>query len=141
MKRFMLLASRLVLGVVFLYAAATKIPDLAAFAGEVANYRMLPAAAVPWAAVALVGIEIVLGAALVAGVTTRAAGLAAAGLLAAFIAGLSQALLRGIDLRCGCFGGDELATWGTVARDLALLVPAVAVAWPVREREHGASEA
>jgi len=55
--------------------------------------------------------------------------------LAAFIAGLSQALLRGIDLRCGCFGGDELATWGTVARDFALLVPAVAVAWPLRERD------
>jgi hypothetical protein len=31
--------------------------------------------------------------------------------------------------------GGELATWGTVARDFALLVPAVAVAWPLRERD------
>ena len=49
------------------------------------------------------------------------------GMLLAFVAGLSQALLRGIDLRCGCFGGDEAANWWTVLRDLAMLVPALVV--------------
>ena len=44
-----------------------------------------------------------------------------------FVAGLSQALLRGIDLRCGCFGGDEAADWWTVLRDLVMLVPALVV--------------
>ena len=43
-------------------------------------------------------------------------------MLVAFIVALSQALLRGIDLRCGCFGGSELASWWTVARDVVMLV-------------------
>jgi hypothetical protein len=48
-----------------------------------------------------------------------------AGLLVAFIAFVAQALLRGIDLRCGCFGGDEPASWWTVARDAAMLAAAI----------------
>ncbi|GEJ57956.1 MauE/DoxX family redox-associated membrane protein [Anaeromyxobacter diazotrophicus] len=120
----LVLASRLALAAIFLYAAATKVPDLAAFATDVANYRLVPAALVPWAAAAVVGIEIVVGLALLTGFYARAAALVAAGMLVVFIAGLSQALLRGIDLRCGCFGGDEPADWWTVVRDLFMLVPA-----------------
>jgi putative oxidoreductase len=129
MNRILLLMCRLVLGAIFLYAAASKLPDMAAFAKDVANYRLVPAALVPWAAAIVVGVEIATGLALVVGVGARAAALVAAAMLTLFIAGLSQALLRGIDLRCGCFGGEESATWGTVARDVAMLAPAVAVAW------------
>jgi uncharacterized membrane protein YphA (DoxX/SURF4 family) len=128
-KRLLALACRVVLGAIFLYAAATKVPDMAAFARDVANYRLLPEALVPWAAAALVGVEIVAGLALVLGVGARAAALVATALLALFVGGLAQALLRGIDLRCGCFGSEESATWGTVLRDLVMLVPAVAVVW------------
>lgn len=127
MRRALLLASRLALAAIFLYAASTKLPDMAAFATDVANYRVLPAALVPWAAAALVGIEVVVGLALLAGVYLRAAAAVAAGLLVLFVVGLAQALLRGIDLRCGCFGGEEAASWWTVLRDLAMLVPACAV--------------
>jgi putative oxidoreductase len=128
-KRALLLCCRLAVGGIFLYAAATKLPDMAAFAKDVANYRLLPAMAVPWVASAVVGVEIVAGLALVLGVGARAAAVVAAALLAVFVAGIAQALLRGIDLRCGCFGGDETATWGTVLRDVALLPPALAVIW------------
>ena len=65
-----------------------------------------------------------------------------------FIVGLTQALLRGIDLRCGCFGGDDVATWWTVVRDVAILLPALAVSvWgpgrilPTREERAGPSPA
>jgi putative oxidoreductase len=86
----------------------------------------------------VVGIEIVVGLALVTGLWARAAALVAAGMLVVFVAGLSQALLRGIDLRCGCFGGDDAADWWTVLRDLAMLVPALVVLFtpvPVPRRE------
>ncbi|HZZ83501.1 MAG TPA: MauE/DoxX family redox-associated membrane protein [Anaeromyxobacteraceae bacterium] len=129
MKPFLLGLVRAALGAVFLYAAATKLPDLAAFATDLANYRMLPAALVPAAAATVVGIELVVGALLVAGLAARAAALVTAGLLALFVAGLSQALLRGIDLHCGCFGGTELASWGTVARDLPMLGAAAVAVW------------
>lgn len=138
MRRGIVLLARLALGAIFLYAAATKVPDMAAFAKDVANYRLLPAALVPFVAAVVVGIEIVVGLALVTGLWARAAALVAAGMLMAFVAGLSQALLRGIDLRCGCFGGDDAADWWTVLRDLAMLVPALVVLFtpiPVPRRE------
>lgn len=138
MRRGIVLLARLALGAIFLYAAATKVPDMAAFAKDVANYRLLPAALVPFVAAVVVGIEIVVGLALVTGLWARAAALVAAGMLMVFVAGLSQALLRGIDLRCGCFGGDDAADWWTVLRDLAMLVPALVVLFtpiPVPRRE------
>jgi len=121
MTRLVGLASRVLLGATFLWAAATKLPDLRAFAEEVANYQLLPPALVPLATVAFVGLELVVGLALMSGRLVRAASALSVGLLAAFILALSQALVRGIDLRCGCFGGADLATWGTVGRDFALL--------------------
>jgi putative oxidoreductase len=140
-RRALVLASRVALGAIFLWAAATKVPDMATFAKDVANYRLVPPALVPSAAAIVVGIEIVVGLALITGFGTRAAALVAAGMLVVFVGGLSQALLRGIDLRCGCFGGDEAATWGTVARDLAMLVPAAVVLWLAPDGEADRSAA
>ena len=127
-KAALLALCRLVVGGLFLWAASTKVPDMAKFAEEVANYRLLPAALVPVTAAVVVGVEIVTGIALVLGVWARPAALALSGLLGVFTVGITQALLRGIDLRCGCFGGEEAATWWTVLRDVAILAPALAVA-------------
>jgi len=123
----LLAASRLLLGVLFMWAAATKVTDLAGFAEEVADYRLLPPVVVPWIAVVVPGIEVAAGLALLAGVWTRAGALLVSGMLVVFIAGLSQSLLRGIDLRCGCFGGTDVATWTTVVRDVLLLAPSLLV--------------
>jgi putative oxidoreductase len=121
--------SRLVLGGLFLWAAANKVGDMARFAEEVADYQLLPAPVVPWAAALMPGIEVLAGLLLVAGVWARPAALVLSVLLVVFIGALSQSLLRGIDLRCGCFGGSDVATWGTVWRDAALLALGVAVLW------------
>jgi putative oxidoreductase len=123
----LLVVLRVGLGALLLYAAGTKIPDVAAFAESVANYRLVPPALVPGVAAAVIGVELVAGALLVVGRYTRAAALVASALLAVFTAGVAQALLRGIDLRCGCFGGEEPATWLTVLRDFAMLAAAVVV--------------
>ena len=119
---------RMALGAIFAWAALSKLPDMAAFAETVANYRILPPAAVPGFAAVLVGVEAVAAVALLAGVGARAAAIVAAALLLAFTAALSQALVRGIDLACGCFGGGDSASWWTVARDVALFAAALASA-------------
>jgi len=126
-NRSVLVALRLALGALFLWAAITKLPDMNAFAQDVANYRVLPAALVPYVAAAVVGIEMVAGLALLTGLAVKPAGVVATALLSVFVVFLVQALLRGIDLRCGCFGGDEPASWWTVARDLVMLAAAIVV--------------
>lgn len=121
-------AARILLGGIFLYASVTKVPDMAAFAESVANYRIVPPALVPAVAAAVVGVEIAAGVALVLNVWARAAALVLSALLAVFTAGLASALARGIDLSCGCFGGNAPATWWTVLRDVVLLLLALGVA-------------
>jgi uncharacterized membrane protein YphA (DoxX/SURF4 family) len=128
------IAARLLLGALFLWASATKVPDMAAFAESVANYRIVPPALVPLAAPAVVGVEIVAGISLLANVWARASAWVLAALLAVFTAGLTSALARGIDLACGCFGGNAPATRWTVLRDVALLALAVFVALTSRGR-------
>ncbi len=129
MKARLLLLLRLALGAVFLYAAATKLPDMAGLAENVANYRLVPSVLVSIFATALVGIEIVTGLLLILGVAFRAAAVWSALMLVGFIAALTQALVRHIDLACGCFGGNEKASWETVARDLVMLAAALVLIW------------
>lgn len=121
LKPLLLAALRIALGAAFAYAALSKVPDMAQFAEETANYRLLPAQLVPSFTVALAGVEVLAGVLLLLGVAVRPAAAVTAAMLVAFIVALSQALLRGIDLRCGCFGGEDLATWGTVARDVVMV--------------------
>ena len=121
-------AAQVLLGGIFLWASVTKVPDMAGFAESVANYRIVPPALVPAVAAAVVGVEIAAGVALVLNVWARAAALVLSTLLAVFTVGLASALARGIDLSCGCFGGNAPATWWTVLRDVVLLLLALGVA-------------
>ena len=126
-----LLVFRVVLGALFVFAGVAKLGDSAAFALEIANYRMLPVASLaPWMAVTLPGIEVVIGVAIVVGpkAWVRAAALLMTALLVVFTVAVTQVVLRGINIQCGCFGGDSgEVTWLTIARDVALLAMAAAV--------------
>ena len=131
-RKLAFLILRVAVGGLFVYAALTKLGALDAFAEEIANYRVLPAITVSVFAAALPGVELLAGVLLIVGRWIRPAALLLTLLLGVFVAALSQALLRGINLSCGCFGGAELATWGTVARDgvIALATAAVALLAP-----------
>jgi putative oxidoreductase len=118
---------RLGLGALFLAAGVLKLADPQAFAIEIANYQLFPALA-PWLAVGLPSTEVVVGVALVAGPQrwARAGALAAALLLGAFTVAATSAVVRGINISCGCFGSDSgPVTWLTVLRDVALVAAAL----------------
>jgi uncharacterized membrane protein YphA (DoxX/SURF4 family) len=120
-KGYLILAARLALALTFGYAALSKLGDMHQFAEDIANYRMVPPSLVGTATAAVVGVELLCAVLLLVGLLVRPTAAVVALMLLAFIAGLSQALARGIDLACGCFGHAETATWGTVARDVVLL--------------------
>ena len=114
---------RLGLGALFLAAGVAKLRDPAGFATEISNYRFLPALA-PYLATMLPMIEAALGVTLLVGPARwrRAAALATAGLLVVFTVAVAQVVARGINVDCGCFGGNSGPVTGwTVARDLGLL--------------------
>lgn len=128
--RLVVLGARLVLAALFAAAAVPKILDPVSFARDVENYHLLSPELVALVAVALPPLELVLALALLTGVHARGAALVTGGLLLAFAAGMAQAIARGIDLDCGCFGSAmamEVSGW-TIARNLVLTLLAWLVA-------------
>ncbi|MDW8343359.1 MAG: MauE/DoxX family redox-associated membrane protein [Verrucomicrobiae bacterium] len=118
---------RLVLGGLFVLAAVIKIMDPAAFAVDIQNYRFLPRAMVHPVAILLPWVELGAGVLLVLGVWRRAAALVIAVLCVAFLVAISQALARGLDVHCGCFGTLAAGRigWRNLVLDLVLLGMAV----------------
>jgi uncharacterized membrane protein YphA (DoxX/SURF4 family) len=120
---------RLGLGALFVYAGIAKLADPVHFADEIANYHFFPSLA-PILAATLPMIEVLLGMAIViAPIRWRqGAALGIIGLMAVFTVAVSQAVGRGINVSCGCFGGASGPVTGiTIARDLALLAAAIAL--------------
>jgi uncharacterized membrane protein YphA (DoxX/SURF4 family) len=126
---------RLGLGVLFVVAGVAKWRDPTAFATEIANYRWMADTA-PWVAATLPAIEVLLGVAVIVAPATwrRAAALGMTGLLVLFTVAVGQAVARGINVDCGCFGGSSgpVSVW-TIARDLGLLGAAAALVGGVRK--------
>jgi len=117
---------RLVVGGVFVFAAVLKILDPAMFATDIANYRLLPRALVHPVAILLPWVELGAGLMLVLGVWRRASALVISILCFVFLIAIGQALARGLDVHCGCFGTVSAGPigWRNLLIDLALLLMA-----------------
>lgn len=135
MMRLINFILRLILGGLFILAGTIKIMDPAAFAMDIHNYRFLPRAMIHPVAILLPWIELGAGTLLVLGVWRRAAALVIAVLCAVFLVAISQALARGLDVHCGCFGTLAAGRigWRNLALDLVLLATAVWLTWRQKE--------
>lgn len=124
----LLLVGRLILGLVFLYAAYTKLAKpWELFALSIDSYRMLPEWAVILVARTLPWMELLLGLLLVAGLLLRYVAAVATILLGGFWAVMLGAYARGLGIDCGCFGIGQTVGPATLARDGLLVVLAVLV--------------
>jgi uncharacterized membrane protein YphA (DoxX/SURF4 family) len=137
---------RVLVGLVFVVAGATKLAALGSFTATLLAYAVLPVWAIRPLALTLPWVEVAIGSYLLAGLFARPAAWAAVVLLAVFSAAIAQAVWRGLSLEdCGCFGaltasvpllqpllGGPSAGMQDVARDAvyALLVLAVALGPP-----------
>jgi uncharacterized membrane protein YphA (DoxX/SURF4 family) len=129
------LAARLVVGGVWIYAGAIKLPDPDQSVAAVRAYELLPGETAVTVGHLLPVLEVVVGAMLVLGVLVRGAAVVSAVLFVAFIVGIVSVWARGIEIDCGCFGGggyDPDATskypW-EIARDVALLALSLFLVW------------
>jgi hypothetical protein len=87
-----------------IFAASVKIADPQAFSVALSNYRLLPAELVNPAAIFLPWVELAAGAALLLGTWRWAGAMLVFGLSGMFLLAVASAMLRGLDIRCGCFG-------------------------------------
>lgn len=121
----------LAVGLTFIYASLDKIHYPDRFADIVHDYQMLPLLTINAFALVMPWTELVAGAALIAGVWRRGAGLVAMALTVSFLIAIAWAEYHQLRIECGCFDVSGMnsseASWSLFIRDLPLLLGAVLV--------------
>jgi uncharacterized membrane protein YphA (DoxX/SURF4 family) len=116
--RVLMLIGHVALGVIFLYAAYTKLRlPWAIFAMSINSYQVLPEPLVVFIARALPWLELVLGVLLIIGWKLRYVAAATSALLLGFFVIMLRSYFLGLGIDCGCFGVGEALSVRTLARD------------------------
>lgn len=126
-NKWFILGVRIALGAVFIYSGAIKIAAPQDFADSIATFRMVPAYLIHIIALGLPVFEVLLGGMLIVGWMVRPAALAVLVLTGIFAVALVQALFRGLEVDCGCFGSGEASAgniWVSLGRDVVLMAGA-----------------
>jgi len=136
--RYAALLLRFALGIIFIYAAWTKLFELEGlsvrmkpwelFAMSIDSYQVLPLQWVELVARTLPWFEMAIGVFLIAGIFLRSASVATALLLGMFFTMMVRAYAKGMQINCGCFGTGDPISWKTLLRDGSMLAAAVALA-------------
>ena len=103
-NKYLLVSIRIFLGLVFVFAAVTKVTEAETFARAIANYKLLPNFLINFLAIILPWIELCAGVLLVFGISVKENSTILSGLLFIFIIAILISLLRGLNIDCGCFG-------------------------------------
>jgi len=126
---------RVLLGAIFLYAAWLKLREpWALLAISIDGYQVLPTWAVELVARSLPWFELLLGIWLITGFWRGVSTTAATLLLALFFTLMVRAMIKGMQIDCGCFGPGERLSWLTLVRDGALLAGSLFVTWMALSR-------
>jgi len=127
--QFVEFVCRLGLGVLFIYSALAKISDPDDFARAVMRYGILPDFMIGIFSLTMPMLELLAGLSMLFTKWLRESALLVSGMLVLFIVALIQALARGLEISCGCFGvpsvGGREEIVIALVRDVVLAVPAV----------------
>ena len=102
----LILLVRVFLGGLFIVASLDKIADPAAFATSILNYKIVGPTLAMVIATILPSLELLCGLSLILGLYPRTSALLITLMLVGFTILIISALLRGLDISCGCFTQD-----------------------------------
>jgi len=123
---------RLFLGFLFLYSALDKILYPVKFTEVIYNYRLLPVELLNITAIIIPWIEITIGITLLLGVWVTSSAFLFSGLTMIFIGLLLSAIVRGLNIECGCFSLDSegsLVSWKRILEDALILIGGIYLIW------------
>lgn len=115
---------RIVLGGLFIYASMDKMANMADFAKVIHNYKILPVSLENLLAIFLPWLEFITGLFLIVGKYNKGALFIYNIFLCIFIVALTQALVRGLDINCGCFSVKPSSTsevWLRIIEDIVMI--------------------
>ena len=131
------LVARILLGLWFVHSGGMKIfgSGLDRFTRDVANYQLVTA---PWdvaAAYSVPWLELIAGTCLMLGILRRGAILTIAGLVGVFAVSIGWAWNKGLDISCGCLGGDAPIHYWAKAAELGGYAFLLGWLWWVENRD------
>lgn len=115
---------RIVLGAILIYASMDKMANMGDFAKIIHNYKLIPVSTENLLAIFLPWFEFITGLFLIVGKFEKGSLFIYNFILIIFIIALSQALIRGLDINCGCFSVKPSSTtevWLRIIEDLVML--------------------
>ncbi len=125
MKKSLFFWLRLIMGAIFITAAADKIFNPSAFAKVIYNYQLLPDSLINLSAIVLPWLELALGFSLIVGLWLPGAVVLVNLLLLTFLGALIFNLARDLNIHCGCFStaaSGEPATLWYLFRDISFVL-------------------
>ena len=105
----LVLVTRIFIGLLFIFSSLDKIVDPSAFVRSVADYGLLPSWMPAIIATILPWVELLCGFGVLFGLFLRGTSLLLSAMLVVFTLAVMSALLRGLDISCGCFTQDPAA--------------------------------
>ena len=123
---FLIRSCRVIVGLVLLVAALGKIGDPLPLATQVGHFHAVPDSSRNLIALTLPWIELVAGLALVLNVRARSGAWLALALMITFTLAVAQAMVRHLNIECGCFGTADATRVGMkkLLENLALTMTA-----------------
>jgi putative oxidoreductase len=121
---------RIALAAIFIWAAFGKLQDPYGFAVDTYAYRIVPPQVATVVGIAMPAFELMAALALLTGVFWRGGAVLLGTMLLVFVVALFQAIVRGIDISCGCFGKESspVSFW-LIARNEVLFLCALFPLW------------
>ena len=113
---------RVMIGILFIYSGVIKVSYPGEFAFAVQNYQLIPDAWTNLVAIVLPWMEIYSGLFLLIGIYPRASALVISLLMLVFILALILAIIRGLDINCGCYGKETPVDWQKIGEDILILL-------------------
>jgi uncharacterized membrane protein YphA (DoxX/SURF4 family) len=143
LNEYFVLALRLLIGGLFVYASLDKLFNQQEFARAIYNYKFLPDQLINIFAIVLPYVEFTAGGLLILGFLKRGSTVLIIVMLVMFIIALTAAYAKGLDISCGCFSLETVSQKGDILKriieDIFLLAGSIIVFIKYNSQSEGGS--
>lgn len=127
-KQILSFLFRSIVGFVFLYAGVGKIVEPNSFAKEILNYKLIGEELSRIIAIFLPWLEVIIGIFLIFGIRLKTTSFISSVLLIGFTLGVLSAMLRGLNINCGCFAYHiEYVGWKKILENSLFIIMSIYV--------------
>jgi uncharacterized membrane protein YphA (DoxX/SURF4 family) len=130
--KYFLFLLRIILSIVFIYAAIEKIALPENFSVAISNYKLFPVAMINITAIIIPWIELSAGILLLFGISVKENSAIITFLLVVFTIVIIISLFRGLNIDCGCFGtayGSKIGLLKIIENILLIISGLVLIKW------------